>query len=181
VNNVKEAWIETYSGLRFYILDPQPDQIQIEDIAHSLSLLCRFTGHVKHFYSVGQHSLLGSYLVPPQDALWFLLHDASEAFIGDMNRPLKHGTDAGEAYIPVEAGIMRAICNKFGLPQEEPKSVRLTDNAMLYAEKEQLMAPLSGDHDWGCSTEAARVKLYEMMPREVEYLFLKRFRNLTHN
>ena len=181
MNNIKEAWIETYTGRRFYILDPQPEQIQIEDIAHSLSLLCRFTGHVKYFYSVGQHSLLGSHLVPPQDALWFLLHDASEAYIGDMNRPLKHATRAGDAYVPVEANIMRAICRRFGLSEEEPRSVRLADNAMLYAEKEQLMAPMDADHDWGCSTEAARIKLIEMMPREIEYLFLKRFRNLTNN
>jgi hypothetical protein len=178
---VTDAWIETYTGLKFDILEPQPEMITIEDIAHSLSMLCRFTGHVRHFYSVGQHSWAGSNLVPPADALWFLLHDASEAYIGDMNRPLKHGTDAGHAYMPVEAKIMRAICLTFGLSEEEPKSVRLMDNAMLYAEKEQLMAPINWDHDWGCSTEPARVTITEMAPRGVEYLFLKRFRNLTHN
>jgi len=139
---VTNACIETYSGKWFDILDPQPDQIDIESIAHALSMLCRFTGHVKHFYSVGQHSWLGSYIVPENYALEFLLHDSAEAFLGDMNRPLKHLTEAGPAYREIEYKIMAVIRQKFGLPQFQSEIIHTVDNQMLYAEKEQLMSSL---------------------------------------
>lgn len=177
------ACIETFSGKLFDILDPQPDQIDIESIAHSLSMLCRFTGHVRHFYSVGQHSWLGSYLVPRNDALEFLLHDASEAFIGDMSRPLKHLTAAGEPYCEVEANIMKVIRKKFGLPLVQSGSIHQIDNQMLYAEKQQLM----NDLDWsqasvvGCDCRdrtPASCIITEMAPKEVEEVFLDRFNQL---
>jgi hypothetical protein len=173
---MSKAWIETYSGGKFDILDPEPDQFSIEDIAHSLSLLCRFTGHCKFFYSVAQHSYLGSYLVPEKDALWFLLHDASEAFIGDANRPLKHFTDAGKAYQTIEANIMRVICKKFGLPGEQPASVHEADNAMLFAEKDQIMQPMEWGF-WG-DQKSAPVRISEQSPREAELCFLGRFYQL---
>lgn len=178
------ACIETYSGTMFDILDPRPEQFTIEDIAHSLSMLCRFTGHVKYFYSVGQHSWLGSYIVPANNALEFLLHDASEAFIGDMNRPLKHLTAAGPAYQEIEERVMRVIREKFHLPEVQSEAIHQVDNQMLYAEKEQLM----GNGVWtkqmiqGCQAEdrtAAKVFIYEMSPKEVEKQFLSRFDFLT--
>jgi uncharacterized protein len=180
---VTNACIETFTGHWFDILDPQSDQIDIESISHSLSMLCRFTGHVRHFYSVGQHSWLGSYLVPEEDALEFLLHDASEAFIGDMNRPLKHMTAAGGPYREVEAKIMQAIRRKFGLPLTQSESIHRVDNEMLYAEKAQLMSPLAWTQASreGCEcpdTTAANVVIHEMTPREVEEVFLERFTQL---
>lgn len=169
-----DAWIETFSGRRFDVLDPQPEQFTIEDIAHSLSLLCRWTGQCKHFYSVGQHSYLGSFLTPKEDALWFLLHDASEAFIGDMHRPMKHHTDAGKAYSTVEEKIMRTIARKFDLSWPEPAIVKQVDTMMLFSEREQLMKPIH----WDWEAQAADVKISEMSSREVEVLFLNRFYQL---
>src|SRR5689334_10911717 len=77
----------TFSGEPFWPLDPQPEDIRIVDIAHALSLQCRFNGHTKFHYSVAQHSLIMSFNVPLQFALEALLHDAAEAYIGDLIRP----------------------------------------------------------------------------------------------
>src|ERR1700757_1336901 len=100
---MNDAWIQTFSGKRFSLLEPQPDQICIEDIAHALSLQARFTGHVKYHYSVAQHCWYASQIVAPEFALEALMHDASEAYIGDMSRPMKHFTTAGVEYMKVEA------------------------------------------------------------------------------
>lgn len=175
---MSKCWIETFTGLKFDVLNPKPDQIVIEDIAHALSQICRFAGHTKHFYSVAQHAYLGSFLVPAEDALWFLNHDNSEAYIGDMSSPLKHLTKAGDAYRPVEKRIMRAICKKFGLPETQPDSVHIADVAMLYAEKKQIMGPIPWDRDWGKLIKPADVVIKEMSPRKAEQLFLKRFYKL---
>ena len=140
--DANRAWIQTYSGGVFHILDPQQEEILITDIGHALGMLCRFTGHVRRFYSVAEHSVLGSKLVPQKDALWFLLHDASEAYLNDINRPLKHFTGVGPSYLPVESVVMKAICKKFRLLEEEPASIKKIDNAMLFAEKEQLLVPM---------------------------------------
>jgi|ERR1700677_603715 len=176
--DTKRAWIQTYSGGQFHILDPQQDEIAIVDIGHALAMLCRFTGHVRRFYSIAEHSVLGSRLVPQKDALWFLLHDSSEAYINDINRPLKHFTGIGSEYIPVESKIMGAICQKFRLPQEEPTSIKKIDNAMLFAEKEQLLAPLEWDAKWG-DIKPADVKVKCWAPEVAEVEFLHRFYELT--
>jgi uncharacterized protein len=177
VVDVKRAWIQTYSGGQFHILDPQQDEILITDIGHALAMQCRFTGHVRRFYSVAEHCVHGSKLVPQKDALWFLLHDASEAFITDINRPLKHFTGIGIEYLPVEAKIMEAICQKFRLPIEEPPSVKKADNAMLFAEKEQLLAPLQWDQEW--QGKAADIKVKCWSPEVAEVEFLHRYYELT--
>src|SRR5690348_5556551 len=134
--DVEKAWIETYSGNRFHILDPRQDEINIVDIAHALSMMCRFTGHVRKFYSVAEHSVHVSRLVPAEDAFWGLVHDASESYIQDLNRPLKHFTPVGKTYEKIENVVMKAICKRFDLPVEQPESVHIADNAMLYAEKD---------------------------------------------
>jgi hypothetical protein len=178
---VSKAWIETASGLKFDVLHPRLEQITIEDIGHALSQVCRFAGHTKYFYSVAQHSYLGSFLVPEEDSLWFLLHDSSEAYIGDMSSPLKHLTEAGAAYLPIEMRIMRVVCQKFNLPLAQPPSVHAADVAMLHAEKEQLMGSVPWDRKWGKLIKPADVKIKEMAPRKIEKLFLKRFRDLQTN
>jgi hypothetical protein len=178
-SDVKRAWIQTFLGGTFHILDPQQDEIHIRDIGHALAMQCRFTGHVRRFYSVAEHCVLGSRLVPEKDALWFLLHDASEAYIADINRPLKHFTEIGPAYIPVEAAIMRSVCQKFRLPSEEPTSIKKADNAMLFAEKEQLLAPM----EWELKPDegkAANIKVKCWAPEVAEVEFLHRFYELTN-
>jgi uncharacterized protein len=178
--DVNKAWIETKSGTRFHILEPQQEEIAIVDIAHALSMMCRFTGHVRKFYSVAEHSWHVSHLVPAKEALWGLLHDASEAYIADINRPLKHFTPVGESYMKVEKKIMDAICKRFGLPSEEPEAIRNADTAMLYAEKSFLMTPLSWDTKWGTGNPAASVDIRCWGPEIGEAEFLHRFYHLTN-
>lgn len=178
------ASIETYSGKWFDILEPIPGMIDIKSIAHSLSNICRYTGHVRHFYSVAQHSWIGSVIIPEPYKLEFLLHDASEAYIGDMSRPLKHCTEAGRAYREVEANISAVIRQVFNLPSVQSDIIHEYDNMMLYAEKSQLM----GNLEWtkasreACEcpdNKAADILIQEFMPQEAELKFLARFKQLT--
>lgn len=172
------AWIQTFTGKMFDILDPQSDMVCIEDIAHALSQGNRFTGHCKFPYPVSQHSRLGSYLVSKEFALEFLLHDASEAYIGDMNRPLKHFTTAGVEYRKVEAKIQGLITQVFGLPYVESPIVKKVDNLMLYAEKRQLMFSKQFVYKWSEEEEAADIKIVETSFRQNKSLFLRRFNHL---
>jgi 5'-deoxynucleotidase YfbR-like HD superfamily hydrolase len=178
----QKAWIITYTGLKFYHLNPQPEMVRIEDIAHSLSQLCRWTGHTRYFYSVAQHSVLGSYICPTEYALEFLLHDASEAYLGDMNRPLKHFTAAGPAYLQIEEPVERAIFKKFGLPYPMSDVVKKYDVQMLYAEKAQLMniteATQYEANKWGTDETEANVLIQEWTPKFAETEFLRRFNEL---
>jgi 5'-deoxynucleotidase YfbR-like HD superfamily hydrolase len=82
-------WIQTFTGRQFWPLDPRPEDIELLDIAHALANKCRYTGHTRSFYSVAQHSVLVSEIVPAADAHWGLLHDASEAYLPDVARPVK--------------------------------------------------------------------------------------------
>src|SRR5258708_302056 len=82
-------WMQTYTGRAYWPADPRAEDVCIEDIAHALSLLCRYTGHCKRFYSVAEHSILISQVVPPEYAFFGLMHDAQEAYINDLARPIK--------------------------------------------------------------------------------------------
>jgi uncharacterized protein len=173
----QKAWISTYTGKKFFLLHPRLKDIDIRDIAHALSMQCRWTGHPKFHYSVAQHSWYCSYLVPPSEAFDALMHDASEAYLGDMNRPLKHFTGAGPAYRAIEAVVQNAIAVRFEMRLVEPESVHIADNLMLYAEKKQLIrSKFREAQKWGRG--AANVKITRWTPEKAERMFLKRFREL---
>ena len=129
-------WIQTWSGGLFYPLDPQPEEIHIEDIAHALSLICRFNGHCDRFYSVGQHSIIIACLASPENALWGLLHDAAECYVADMPRPVKRCIPG---YKEMEAGVELAVAQKFGLPEIMPTEIKELDHAMLALEAQSIM------------------------------------------
>lgn len=131
-------WIETASGEKFYPLDPDPSEINPWDIAHALANICRWGGHCKTFYSVAQHSLWVSKLVSPENRKWALLHDAAEAYIGDMVWPLKHYGDFAAEFRAAEQRIMAAICERFHLPLEMPEEVKTADLIMLVTERRDL-------------------------------------------
>ena len=82
-------YIQTYNGKLFSLIDPQPEDVHIADIIESLSKQCRFVGHCKYFYSVAQHSVIVSNIVNEEERLAALMHDAVEAYIGDISKPLK--------------------------------------------------------------------------------------------
>lgn len=142
------SWIQTFTGKKFYPLDPLPDDIDLRDIAHALSNTCRFNGHTKKFYSVAQHSVLVSEVAPPEHALWGLLHDATEAYIADITRPVKQHWQ--EWYKPAEHRLMASICKRFNLPLDEPECIKHADLVILNTEKRDLMGPAPDvwSRDW---------------------------------
>lgn len=169
----EEIWIQTYTGKAFYPLAPRVEDIDIEDIAHSLSMQCRFTGHTKDFYSVGQHCAEISEIVPEEDALWGLLHDASEAYLVDLCRPLKRLEKLGSPYREIEARLMLAICERFGLAPEQPASVKEADLRMLMTEKRDLMRvpPLP----WVDQGEPYEARIHPLSYFGAKEFFLGRF------
>jgi len=132
-----DNWIQTYSGKKIYPLNPNPHDICIEDIGHALSNICRFTGHCTEFYSVAQHSVYVSSMVSEENALWGLLHDASEAYICDIARPVKT-SPSFEFYREAEKRLMGAIACRFGLSGKQPEEVTAMDNVLLVTEARDL-------------------------------------------
>ena len=132
------SWINTYTGRQFWPLAPRVDDIDIEDIAHALSLQCRFTGHVHEFYSVAQHCCLVAEKVPASDRLWALLHDAPEAYLIDLAKPVKKAPQLA-GYRDAEDVLMNVIASRFGLPDCCPPSVEEADTRMLMTEAHSLM------------------------------------------
>lgn len=134
-----EPWIETHSGKKMYFLDPTPDMIDIDDIAHSLSLQCRFSGHTSRFYSVAEHSInVASELADEglEIQLQGLLHDASEAYLLDVPSPVKQYLGG---YKEMEEKLMRAIFTKFGVKWPMSIMVKEADHVMLKREAKVLI------------------------------------------
>lgn len=143
-------WIETASGVAFPVVDIQPDLIDIEDIAHALSLTCRFAGHCKRFYSVAEHTVavyrtMNGMGASKNAMRCALLHDASEAYLGDVTRPLKA---ALPEYRKIEHRLQEAIYEAFGaIPTEDERSlIKCVDNMVLRKEAKELM--FSAGHMW---------------------------------
>lgn len=131
-------WIITDSGRRFYPLNPDLRNIKIADIAHALSHQCRFSGHTKEFYSVADHCLRVAYECSDDNKLWALLHDASEAYLVDLPRPIKNTVSMAN-YLVHEQALMNAICEKFGLSYEMPDEVREADWLLCCTELKYIM------------------------------------------
>src|ERR1700693_5499467 len=105
---------------------PNPADIRIEDIAHALSNQCRFGGHAREFYSVTEHCVRVSQHCRPEDALWGLLHDASEAYLSDVPAPLKV-LPAFKAYRAAERSLQWTIAARFEGAPEQPASITEAD------------------------------------------------------
>jgi hypothetical protein len=133
-------WMQTYTGRAFYPTDPRVEDIDPRDIAHALGMLCRYGGHTQIFYSVAEHCVLMSRAVPPEHALWALLHDATEAYMVDVPRPLKHNAIMSQ-YVAAEQRLMRVICFRFGLPDAMPDRVAGADSRILLDERAVLLGP----------------------------------------
>ncbi len=169
------GWMWTHSGRKYWPADPRVEDVHIGDIAHALSMLCRYTGHTQWFYSVAEHSVLVSLMVPPELALEALLHDASEAYCADMNRVLKQ-------YLPeyerIEGLNMRIIRERFLLPPTEHRLVKAADTDILHTEMKTLMKPLPN----GATIPGVHqpdMKLFLWNPPTAEIAFLNRYRALV--
>lgn len=172
--------IELWNGKRLFILDPKPEDIQLNDIAHATSKLCRFTGHTSSFYSVAQHCVLASYYVPEADAGSALLHDAAEAYVGDLSRPLKVIMDglAPGVYRDVEGRISQVIAEKYGVEYPWPESVKLADHALLATEGRDVMTGTHREVEWAGLPEPYEARISPWQPNTAYTRFLERAREL---
>ena len=128
--------IDLYAGGVFDPFNPRMDRIRIEDIAHALSMLCRFNGHCRRFYSVAEHSVLVAERCRVDLQLDGLLHDAVEAYLGDLPRPIKR---AFPEFLKAERRLQAEIYRKFNLSLEMPDEVRIADDEMLRIELSALV------------------------------------------
>jgi hypothetical protein len=163
-----------HSGAEFDFRNPQASPFTIEDIAHGLSMLCRYAGQCRIFYSVAEHCLLVSDMVP-EHAFAALMHDAAEAFVGDITRPLKQMLPQ---FKNVEHLVEEAIFLRFGVPRPMPAAVKQTDLAVLAAEQEQLMPPDTNRWAVVAGIVPAPIHVRGLAPREAEQAFLERFAEL---
>ena len=164
------TWIQTYTGKRFTPLDPQPDQICIEDIAHALSLQCRYSGHCRAFYSVAEHSMRVSQIVPAEHQFAGLMHDAAEAYMGDMASPIKQ---MFPEFKRMENQIMKVVCEVFGIEWPLDPSVKIADNIMLATEARDLM--VSPPEDWHLLEEPQQTYTIPVSSAAAEQMFLQMF------
>lgn len=130
------ATLTTISGRQVDLVNPAESRFGVYDIAHALSRLCRFNGHVHGFYSVAQHSVFVSHLVPPEHARAALFHDAAEAFLGDVTTPLKRLLPD---YEQLERQFQIVIARRFSLPFVLPEEVHQADQVALATERRDLL------------------------------------------
>lgn len=188
IPRTEDNFIRTFTGRKFWPLDPRSEDVFIEDIARALSQLCRFTGHTSRFYSVAQHSALVSRHVERElmetdwefsqvreISLWALLHDASEAYLHDLPSPIKRSPHLGPLYKGYEALVMDSVIDRYGLLRDEPAEVKRADKRMLATEKRDLMCN-SNPADLA---DAYPEKIPPLPPEVAESAFLRRFYALT--
>ncbi len=168
----KGDWMQTYTGKQFWPLDPRPEEVFIADIAHALANVCRFGGHCMQFYSVAQHSIIVSEIVPSKHALWGLLHDAAEAYLGDVIRPIK--SEMVE-YKKAEHVVLDAILQRVGLSYPEPKEVKTADVVALATEQRDVMTIPPEEWNFGNNVVALQSIIKPMSPDDAESKFMERF------
>jgi hypothetical protein len=170
-------WMQTYTGIQFYPLDPRPEEVVPDDIAHALSMICRYGGHSHMFYSVAEHCVLMSHAVPEEYALWALLHDSAEAYVGDMVRPLKRMIPE---YGRIEDKVLSVILKRFGIEDgpELPPVVKDADNRIIVTERERLFPVVVGVWQEN-SLVPLSVRIHGWDQETAKRLYLHRLRELT--
>ncbi|WP_353980855.1 hypothetical protein [Salinicola endophyticus] len=168
------SFITTHSGLSVHMANPTPQMIEPSDIGRALSRICRFGGHTFEHYSVAQHCVLASQFVPSEHQLTALMHDATEAYVGDMVSPLK-------ALMPefkkVEERFWLAIAERFGLPEVMDPCIKNIDLILLATERRDLL--FEGD-EWGCLEGVVPLPLH-IQPWSMDHAFqqwMNRFEDL---
>lgn len=176
------TWMQTYTNKRVYPLELKIEDIDINDIAHSLSLQCRFNGHCRRFYSVAEHSILVSDLISDEYGIECkfaaLLHDAAEAYIGDIIRPVKQQLRVGS----IEKRIEELVYKKFGVSVESEmmEAIKMADNAAVIGEGKILFGA-EATNDWNISkvnySDCMRIRhLHCYKPKDAEVMFMAKFR-----
>ncbi len=167
-------WIQTFTGKLFYPLDPRAQDIDLRDIAHSLSLQCRFNGHCSAFYSVAEHSVRVSLALPVDLALWGLLHDAAEAYLGDLPRPIKGQMPS---YRQAEARLLEVIARHYRLDWPMPEEVAQVDGRLLATEARDIMAPPPAP--WELPYEPLEGTIEPWPAARAEQRFIERYHELS--
>lgn len=176
------SYIQTFTGRRFYPADPRPWDVDIHDIAHALSNLCRFNGHTRQFYSVAQHSVLVSCIVPESLALDGLMHDAAEAYLSDITSPVKPLLEEIariEARIHESIAIAMAANYRSLICHTHPLQIKHADLVMLATERRDLLTPTVDE--WPClegiTPRPEQITAWD--PATAKKMFLERFAELT--
>jgi len=175
-------WIATYTGRKWYITNPRAEDVCIEDIAHHLSLICRYGGACREFYSVAEHSVrmteeLERHSNDVQLLFWCLLHDAAEAYLGDMVRPLKLSIPA---YRDLEFVTEIVVMEGLKLPDptvERRKIVKEMDDILLMTERRDLVNHCG--HEWTPRAEPLTGRISPWSPTAAEHRFLATYYYLT--
>lgn len=173
------SYILTHTGRIFYPLDPNPADVDIEDIAHALSQQCRFTGHTREFFSVAQHSVIVANQLRGDAtlALVGLLHDASEAYLADISTPVKR---ALHNYEGIEMGLWRAIAERFCLPDHWLSAVKTADLMSLATERRDLMPYHPGEWDVLEGIRPLPERIMPLSPVAAKRLFMHTFNDLCY-
>jgi len=161
-------------GTYLDLLQPEACDFTIEDIAHGLSNVCLFAGQCEPFYSVAEHSVHVSRLVPAEHAFAGLMHDAAEAFIGDISKPLK---DLLPEYRVIEHHMETVVLGRFGLTLPLPPEIKEADIVMLATEQRAIM---KNRDDWNHThgRQPADLKIECWTPAAAKQAFLDRFHEL---
>lgn len=167
---MSRTWSQTYFGRRFDIADPHPVW-DLEEIAHALSMKCRFGGHCTHFYSVAEHSVLVSQQCQQEHRKWGLLHDAVETYIPDTPKPMKRHR-ALEGLVSIEHKLMQQVSETWNLGPL-PQQVKDIDYRILADERNELMrADLNELDDGWPSSKPLGVEIKCLSPLWAKAAFL---------
>lgn len=174
-------YLQTVSGRWVNPFDPDPEQLDIADITRALANTCRFGGHCRSFYSVAQHSVIVSELVEQrggdaEDAFAALMHDASEAYLGDMPHPIKHRSELGAAFKAAEDRLEQVLRERFKIKPDVPE-IKRADRALLATERRAFSA-----EDWHWpeleGVEPLDLQLSAWRPDEAAAKFAARYEQL---
>lgn len=169
----------TYTGLKFWPCDPWSTEVCVKDIAHHLSLQCRYAGAVERHCSVAEHCVNISRVVPPQYAAYGLLHDAPEAYVGDLLNPIKHQPEL-VGFVDIEARVQKAINARFRLVwtdeiveiiKDVDDRIVLDETAALSSKPEEYIERVPGKAPLG-------IKVYGWPWEAAEMMFMQRYREL---
>lgn len=170
------TYIQTLSGKKFDYTQATIDDIEISDIANAISKICRFAGHLPDFYSVAQHSVLCSLIVPAEHAFEALMHDAAEAYCQDIPAPLK-------ALLPdyrdIEGFVDGLIRFKYNIPLEQTPCVKYADLVMLATERRDL--DIDDGTVWPCLEgipASEMITVCPLRPEQAYAMFMARFNEL---
>jgi hypothetical protein len=176
MRELKDRYLSTFTGKKFFPFAPHPEQIDILDIAHGLSLLCRFSGQCPYFFSVAEHCIYVANSLPTNLQLEGLLHDASEAYLADVPRPLKVGLPE---YKTVELTVEAVIAEKFDLAFPTPLQDKDADDALLKNEVFTFFGAERYVEDFGEEYLSRGEHLFGFEPKTAEKKFLHLYGRLA--